>query len=443
MGCHLIAFVVLSAVIALSGGMTAMQEGVAETRVERVLVTTVATEITPVVADHVEETLGRAQREGHAAYVIELDTPGGLAESMRAIVQDILASETPVIVYVSPQGARAASAGAVITLAAHAAVMAPGTSIGAATPVGMQGEDLGAKVINDAAAHAESLARLRGRDVEFAGAMVREGRSLDVSQAVRTGVVDAQASSLREALSAVDGRQVRVAGDRTVTLRTAVARADRAEWGWLRQVQQFLASPNIAYILFTLGLLGLLYELASPGIGVAGIVGAVSLVLALFGMAVLPVNAAGVVLLLIAAGLFLAELFAPGIAGFAIGGGVVLVLAGVFLFDEAQGVRVDPMVALPTAVVIVVLAVIAGRIVYRTRHGSAATGTSALVGRTAQVGESEGDRGRIFMDGAWWAARSTGGPLSPGQDVRVTDVDGLTLVVEPLREDPSASDGDA
>ncbi|MGP3921120.1 NfeD family protein [Nonomuraea sp. 10N515B] len=410
---------------------------------QSVLVSSIRTEITPVVADYVEQTLQRAQQEGYAAYVIQLDTPGGLATSMRDIVQDILGSRTPVIVYVSPEGARAASAGAVITLAAHAAVMAPGTSIGAATPVGMQGEDLGAKVVNDAAAQAEALARLRDRNVEFAGAMVRKGRSIGVTEAVRLGVVDDMASTLQEALAKVNGRKVQLAGDRTTTLRTSGAEIVHDDWGLLRQVQQFLANPNLAYLLLMLGMLGILYELASPGIGVAGIIGAVSLVLALFSLAVLPVNAAGLLLLLIAAGLFVAELFAPGIAGFAIGGGVVLVLAAIFLFDEAQGVRVDPMVALPTAVLVVILAIIAGRLVYRTRHGTAASGTAALIGRTARLDEAEGDRGRIFMDGAWWEARSTGGPLETKQQVRVVAVDGITLLVEPLVPDISPPDGNA
>lgn len=409
----------------------------------RVLVSPVHAEITPVVADYVEQSLQRAEQERYAAYVIQLDTPGGLATSMRDIVQDILASRTPVIVYVSPEGARAASAGAVITLAAHAAVMAPGTSIGAATPVGAQGTAVGAKVVNDAAAQAEALARLRDRDVGFAVAMVREGRSIGVTEAVRLGVVDGMASSLQQALSQVDGRTVHMGGGRTAILHTSGAQIVRDDWGLLRQVQQVLANPNLAYLLLMLGMLGILYELASPGIGVAGIIGAVSLVLALFSLAVLPVNAAGLLLLAIAAGLFVAELFAPGVAGFAVGGGVVLVLAAVFLFDEAQGVRVNPSVALPTAVVVVVLAIIAGRLVYRTRHGTAASGTAALIGRTARLEQSEGDRGRIFMDGAWWEARSAGVALETKQHVRVVAVDGLTLLVEPLSQDASPPEDDA
>ncbi|MEV4177943.1 nodulation protein NfeD [Nonomuraea sp. NPDC049709] len=400
----------------------------------RVLVTTVDTEITPVIADHVAGALERAERQGYAAYAIELDTPGGLSESMGDIVRGILGSRVPVLVYVAPQGARAASAGAVITLAAHVAVMAPGTSIGAATPVGLQGEDLAAKVVNDAAAQAESLARLRGRNVAQAVAMVRQGRSLAVDEAVRLKVVDARAPSLEAALRVADGRRVLVAGERTVTVRTADARVDRAELSFFEQVRQALANPNLAYLLLTVGILGLLYELASPGVGVAGGIGVVSLLLALFSLAVLPVNVVGVLLLGVAAALFVAELFVPGTGGLAAGGGVALVLAGVFLFDAAQGVRVEPVVVVPTAVLMVVLAVLAGRVALRSRRGKAVSGTDAYRDRTVTVHKSEDGREQAFMDGTWWSVRSTGPPLQHGDQVRVVDLDGLTLVVEPVEK---------
>jgi membrane-bound serine protease (ClpP class) len=405
-----------------------------------VLVTRVATEITPVVADHLDEGMARAEQEGAAAYLVELDTPGGLAESMREIVQNILASNVPVIVYVAPEGARAASAGAVITLASHVALMAPATSIGAATPVGLQGEDLSDKIVNDAAAQTESLARLRGRDVAFAGAMVRQGQSLAVDQAVDRNVVDGQASSLVEALQVAHGRTVQVAGTQ-VTLNTADVTTERQHFGWIRQVQQFLANPNLAFLLFTIGALGLIYELASPGVGVAGAVGAVSLVLALFGVAVLPVTAAGLLLLAVATGLLVAELFAPGIGGFAIGGGVVLVLAAMFLFDETQGVSVDLEIALPIALVMIALAVLAGRVALRSQRGrTRASGKGLLIGTQVTVHEvypapGGGSRGRAFTDGTWWQVHSDD-ELSDGQRVQVNDMTGVTLVVRPLDQPP-------
>lgn len=412
---------------------------------QKVLVTRVATEITPVVADHIEGGIQQATEGGYDAYVIELDTPGGLVTSMRAIVEDILASAVPVIVYVSPQGARAASAGGVITLASHVALMAPGTAIGAATPVGMEGEDVSKKIVNDAAAQAEALARLRGRNVEFAGAMVRDGESLPVDKAVKWDVVDAEASSLEDVLRAADGRTVTVAGDRETQLSTAGAAVERADMGLLRRILQTLANPNLTYLLLTLATLGLIYELASPGVGVAGVTGAVSLLLALFGIAILPVTVAGLLLLAVAAALLAAELFAPGIAGFAFGGAGVLVLAALFLFDDAQGVSVDLAVAVPSAVVMAVLAVVAGRLVARSQRAPVtASGPGQLLDQVVTVRRIDrapepSGRGRVFTEGTWWDARSTGEPLVVGARAKVVGRDGLTLLVEPLPpEGPAA-----
>jgi membrane-bound serine protease (ClpP class) len=398
----------------------------------RVLVSEVATPITPVVAGHVSAGLDRAVDGGYAAYVIELDTPGGLVVAMRDIVTDILASPIPVIVYVSPDGARAASAGAIITFASHVAVMAPGTTIGAATPVGMEGEEVSDKIVNDAAAQAEALAKLRGLDVEFAVDTVREGRSAAVGEAVELGVVDAQASSLAGALEAADGREVTVAGARQVTVQTDGAVVERYDMGPFRQVLQVLADPNIAFLLLTLGTLGLIYELATPGVGVAGATGAIALLLALFSLSVLPVNAVGLLLLAVAVALFVAEVLAPGVAGFGFAGAVVLVLAAVFLFDDAQGVSVDITAALPLAVVMFGLVVLAGRVAVRTRHApSTMTGADVFTGRTVPVKEASGTTGRSFTEGAWWTLRSIGGPLRVGKDVRVVGIDGLVLVVDP------------
>jgi membrane-bound serine protease (ClpP class) len=415
--------------------------GAAGTEQPSVLVTEIATEITPVVADHIRDGVNRAGQDGYAAYVIELDTPGGLVTSTREIVQYILASPVPVIVHVSPEGARAASAGAIITLASHVAVMAPGTAIGAATPVALEGdldEAQARKITEDTAAYTKSLAELRGRDVEFAVAMVVDGSSIAVDDAVARGVVDGKAATLSQALELADGLRVEVAGA-DVTVASAGATVNRYDMGFFRQVQQVLANPNLAFILLTLGTLGLIYELASPGVGIAGAVGAVSLVLALFSLAILPVNVVGLLLLGVGVALFIGELFAPGFAGFAAGGAVAFVLAAVFLFDEAEGVAVDPVVAIPTAVVVAVLAIIAGRLVVRSqRSPTRKSGAGLYTGRIVTVGEvAEADdtRGRGYVDGSWWRLRSTGDPLHKGQQVEIVDVDGLTFVVAPATSD--------
>ncbi|PFG39269.1 membrane-bound serine protease (ClpP class) [Georgenia soli] len=403
----------------------------------RVLATTLATPVTPVIAEHVAEGIRRAHDGGYAAYVIELDTPGGLVTAMRDIVRDILGSDVPVIVYVSPAGARAGSAGAIISLASHVLVMAPGTTIGAATPVGPQGEKVSGKIVNDAAAQAGALANLRGRDAGFAEEAVRDGRSIAVEEALRLGVADGRATDLAGALRVADGREVTVAGDRTVTVATADATVDRQDLSLFRRVLQVLVDPDLTFLLLVLGALGLIYELATPGVGIAGSVGAVSLVIALFSLSVLPVAAVGVLLLLLAVGLFAAEAFAPGTAGFALGGAVVLVLSSFFLFDSSEGVSVDPAVAVPLAAVLFVGAVLAGRLVMRTRHlPSTTTGGDLLTGRTVRLAEADGATGRAFTEGTWWSVRSTGATLVPGGDVTVVGLDGLTLVVEPQASAP-------
>lgn len=385
--------------------------------------------ITPVMADHIRDVLDRAEREGHQALLVQLDTPGGLDTSMRDIIQSFLNARVPVIVYVSPQGARAASAGAMITLASHVAVMAPSTSIGAATPIDLQGGDLAQKVINDAASYAEAIAEQRGRDVDFAIDAVREGKSIAANEALETGVIDLIARDRAELLSALDGREVELAPERTVTMRTAGVEVVEVELGFARSILQWLADPNLAFLFISIGTLAIIYELANPGIGAGGITGAILLLLAFTALSVLPVNAAGVILLVLAAALFVAELFVPGIGVFAAGGTVALVLGGLFLFRGPIGV--DPAALVPAAVLAGAGALGLGRVAWRTRRLVGVTGTQAIVGARGMVKEIEGNDAQVFVQGSWWGARSRSGPLRPGQEIRVVDMDGLRLIVEP------------
>ena len=385
----------------------------------RVLVTTVDDSITPVVADHLAEGISHANAEGYDAYVIRLDTPGGLDTSMRRIVQRILASEVPVVVYVSPQGARAASAGAVIALAAHVAAMAPGTAIGASTPVSLEGEDLERKVVNDAVAYTESLARLRGRDIGFARDMVLEGRSIPAEEAVRIHAVDFMASSLDDVLRQAEGLAGAEVVERDMTL--------------FRRIQQRLSDPNLTFLFLSLGTLALMYELAAPGLTGPGVTGIVLLLLAFFGLAVLPVNVVGLLFLAAAAALFAAELFAPGTGVAAVGGTLALALAGVFLFDDASGLDVSLGVIAPLVVLVGGGVVFAGRLAVRSRKTvSTLTGPGLLLGREVTVGRLTDTGGQVFVEGAWWRVRTAGAPLEVDQAVRVVDVDGLELVVEPV-----------
>jgi membrane-bound serine protease (ClpP class) len=404
----------------------------------RVLVTTIDDVITPVIADHLGDGVERAARGGYQAYVVQLDTPGGLDVSMRHIIQDFLDAGVPVVVYVSPPGARAASAGALITFSAHVAAMAPGTAIGAATPVDLEGGDLGDKAVNDAAALAESVARLRGRNVEFAVDTVRQARSAPVDEALELGAIDVVAASLPELLEGIDGTEVTLAGGEMVTLATDDAAVERFDIGFFRQVLQWLADPNLAFLFLSVGTLGLIYELASPGVGAGGVVGASLIILAMFSLSVLPVDAVGLLFLLLAAALLVAELFVPGVGVFATLGAVALVLSGLFLFRGTAGLEVSLLVTLPTALLVGGGTVVAGRLALRARRApSTTTGKGTLVGRVVTVQRSEGSTGQAHVDGTWWNLRSTGPPLEPGDQLRVRSVDGLDLVVEPTVAEPN------
>ncbi len=428
---RLVAGLVLG-VVGLSVGATAAQDTDDPGQRPRVLATRVSDAITPVMADHLADGVAQAEREGFDAYLVELDTPGGLDTSMRDIVQTFLDAEVPVIVWVSPRGARAASAGAIITFSSHVAAMAPGTAIGAATPIGGEGgEDLEQKVVEDAAAYAEAIAELRDRDVDFAVATVREGKSASAEEASRIGAIDFLASSKDELFSAADGREVDVRGGRTVVVRTAGARIEAHDIGIFRRTLQFLAHPNIAFLLLSIGTLGIIYELASPGIGIGGVVGVVMVILALFALSVLPINVAGIALLLLALSLFAAELFAPGIGVFAVLGAVALTLSGLFLFRDAPGLSVSIGVVLPIAIVVGGGVVVAGRLVWRTRRPSTTTGAGLFVGREVTVARVNGEHAQAFVEGAWWQVRSTGSDLKEGQKATVAGVDGLVLLAEP------------
>ncbi|MGH9211632.1 MAG: NfeD family protein [Acidimicrobiales bacterium] len=410
----------------------------------RVLRTTVEGPITPVIDDHLADAVARAEDGGYVALVVEIDTPGGLDSSMRDIVQGFLAAEVPIVAYVSPPGARAGSAGALIALSANVVAMAPGTAIGASTPVSLDGAEVGDKVVNDAAAFAEAIAERRGRNVEVAVDMVREGRSLPVGEAVEVGAVDLEAGSLTELLGEIDGVEVDVGIDeRSVTLRTAGARVDDEDMGLFRRIQQTLADPNLAFLFLSIGTLAIIYELASPGVGAGGVVGAISLLLALFSLSVLPVNAAGLLLLLVAVVMFVAELFAPGVGIAAAGGTVALVLAGVFLFPATPGLELSMAVVLPIAVVIGAAVVVAGRLVVRSRRAPvSASGHGVLIGQVAIVRRRDGAPAQAFVEGAWWTVRTTApSPPRGGSTVRVVGLEGLDLIVEPDEPDEPVPPG--
>lgn len=432
-----LAWLVAMAGIIVAGLLPADSAG-ASTGQNTVLTTRVDGGITPVVAEQLANGVRTAESEGHAAFLVELDTPGGLLESTRDIVQSFLTAEVPVIVYVTPSGARAGSAGAYITLAANVAAMAPGSNIGAATPVGGQGEDLDEKIVNDAAAWAIAIAERRDRDTEFAENMVRKGTSISASEAADIGAVDLVAPSRDELLAAADGRQVQLGGGEQETLRTADARVVEHELSLFRQFLGILANPQLAYLFISIGTLALIYEFASPGMGFGGVTGAILLVLGFFSVSVLPVNVAGLILLGLAAVLFLAEVLTPGVGVFAAGGTACLLFGGLFLFEGDVGV--NPAVLWPTAIIVGAGTILAGRLAWRARRAPSAVGHDVLIGREAVVRHVEGDTGQVLLEGAWWTVRRRSGPLEEGQRVEVVAREDLDLIVDPLSPERTSNE---
>ncbi|MBW3619152.1 MAG: nodulation protein NfeD [Actinobacteria bacterium] len=418
---------------AAGGAATAADDGddPAGTATRTVATTTIAGAITPVVADHLTDTLRDAAAQGHEALVVTLDTPGGLVTSMRVIVQSFLNAPLPVIVHVAPSGADAGSAGTFITLSAHVAAMAPATTIGAATPVDLEGGEVGDKIVNNAAAYAEAIAEARDRDVEFAVQSVRDGRSITAEEALEIGAIDLVSPTTETLLEDVDGTEVELTDGDRVTLATAGASTVELEMTGARRLLQRLADPNLAFIFISIGTLAIIYELANPGLGAGGIVGGAMLILAMFALSVLPVTFAGASLLVLAGIFLVAELFAPGIGIGAGGGSLLLVLGGLFLFDEPSGLRVGLPVLLPTVLVVLGSTILAGVLVRRTRDRPSHYTSDELLDRTAVVAAA-GDELRVRIDGTSWRVRPAAGTtVLAGDRVRVVDRDNLDLVVTP------------
>jgi membrane-bound serine protease (ClpP class) len=397
--------------------------------------------ISPVTVRLVEAALTRAQSEGAAVLVIQLDTPGGLERSMRLICQRLLNAEIPVIVYVAPTGARAASAGVFIAMAAHVAAMAPATNIGAAHPVALGGgvdKESMKKIENDAAAFARTIATERGRNAEWAEKAVRQSVSITEREAVKLKVVDLVAESVSELLDKVDGRSVKTTRG-PVTLQTRGATVKAIEIGFRDRVLNVITDPNVAYILMMLGMLGLFFELSNPGVILPGVVGGISLILAFFAFQSLPINYAGLLLILFGIGLLIAEISVVSHGVLAAGGIVSMALGSLMLFDAAEiGFRVSWWVMLPTVgatagLFLFVLA--AGLGVLRARSP---LGAPALVGETGVARSALSPEGQVLVHGELWRAVARGSAVEEGARVRVIGVNGLTLTVEKAAEGGTA-----
>ncbi len=431
-------FLVLSLVI---GALLGAHGGLAQSERPRALAVHLDNDINPVTQEYVEQAVEQAEDDGAAALVLVLDTPGGLASSMRGIVKAFLAAEVPVVVYVAPPGSSADSAGAVITMAADVAAMAPQTNIGSSTPISLGGEDISKdlrrKVVNDAAAYVGELAREHGRNAEAAERMVTEAANFGARGAKAIGLVEVVSPTLPALLREIDGMKTVPKG---FVLDTAGAEIVEVEMSFWQRARDFLVDPNLIALMLSIGLIGIVVELWNPGLVFPGTVGAISLILGLYGLQVLPVSLAGVLLMLLAAAFFVAEAFVMSHGALTLAGAIMFVLGAIMLFDPAgEAYQVSLPVAIGIAGTLALLLGVALTRVVKVARRPAAVGVEGLVGHEGIVRRD----GQVQVNGELWRARSgDGAPLVTGESVRVEEVEeDLRLVVgsvpSPTREEQS------
>jgi membrane-bound serine protease (ClpP class) len=390
--------------------------------------------INPISARYFVRGIEEAGDVGAEAVLIELNTPGGLLDATEDITSAMLDARVPVIVYVAPSGARAASAGTFITMAGHVAAMAPGTRIGAATPVAGDGsdipDDMRQKIINDTVVYARNMADERGRNADWAEEAVRDAVVANASEALELNVVDLIAESRAALLDEIDGRTVTIRGQE-VTLATADAPVNERDMSPFEDFLMVLSNPNIAVILLSLGTLGLYFELSAPGSFFPGIAGAIAIILGLFSLGTLPINYAGLALLLLGLALMGAEIWVASGGVLGIGGGIAFLLGGFLLIDDTQApfMEVSRPLLIGVTLALMLFSLVAFRAVLRSRHRQVAIGGSDMFGMTTVL------RGpaSIYVEGELWSVRTAdGATLQPGDRVRVTGREGMTLIVEPL-----------
>jgi len=396
--------------------------------------------VDPFVADYLRNGIEGASEA--SAVLLTIDTPGGLDSSMREIIKAIQSSKVPVLCYVSPEGARAASAGAFILVACPVAAMAPATNVGASTPVGIGGVTLARKVEQDAAATIRALAEQRGRNAELASTFVTESKSITAQEALDGNIIDLIASSDRELLTRADGMSVQVADGSRVTVQTAGASIRNVDMTPGVSFFHSLFDPNLAFIFFWLGLALIVIELIVPGHIFSGTVGTILLLTSIVSFGLLPVRLVGIALLVASVVFFVVELKVPGLGIWSLAGVVSLVLGGLFLFDPAGGVRVSPLAITPVAVVMTLFFGFVVSKAFALRHMPPPLGAHDVVGREGVVlGSGLDPDGVVRVAAEEWRAIAPGGSIPRGGKVRVTSLDGLVLTVEPLEHEHAPTGG--
>jgi membrane-bound serine protease (ClpP class) len=396
--------------------------------------------ITPPMSKYIIRVIDEAIANKAQAVIMEMDTPGGLDKSMREIIQKELSSYIPIIVFVSPPGARAASAGAYIAMAADIVAMAPGTNIGAATPVQLGGMPEGEtsttmekKVVNDAAAFMQSLAQKKGRNVQWAEDAVRKARSSSAEEALKLGVIDLIANDLQDLLNKLDGRQVIKNGEKFI-LKTKGAPISKQNMNWRERFLLLLTDPNFAYLLLLLATYGIIFELSNPGAILPGVVGAIALILALYSLAILPINWAGLALMVLGIGFLLAEVKAPTHGLLGVGGAISFLIGSIMLFENVgyRKISLGLILSMTILTTLFFLFVVAAGI--KAQFRAKAVGRETIVGKIAEARSDLNPNGLVFLEGELWRAESTEGFIEKGSKVRVVAMRGLTLQVKKEKE---------
>lgn len=390
--------------------------------------------VVPITARFVERAISAAEKRGAEACVLELNTPGGLYSTTQEIVTEILNAEVPVVVFVSPQGGWAGSAGTFITISAHIAAMAPGSRIGAAHPVSVGEAEIPEtsrqKVTEDAAAWARSIAQMRGRNTQAAELAVRESKSFSDMEALEVNLIDLRASSVSDLLAKIDGQEVALAAGRRITLHTANATIEHLEMNFMEKLLSTISNPDFAYILLTVGMAGLMVEIYHPGLIFPGVAGVISLLLGLYSLGTLDAYWGGIFLIVLSFALFIAEVFVPSHGALGAGGVISFIAGSVILFsNNPAGLRISISLIVTSSLFIAALLSFLVVAVVRGQKRPVITGKEALIGAIAVARSELNPRGLVFVAGENWNAVSEEGRIEAGEEVMITGVEGLLLKV--------------